>query len=337
MIVTRTVGMLIVLGMHGACATSKKDGTSAIRDGGTTEEEFVEEPGQFESTDRVRVTATLSNSILTSRRVDTAEAQKIVAQLERKVQSSGRKVPKSVLEDLLSAQVLAGEDINRIRQTANMLVDLEMRRGVDKDLGAAVKLEIAVAAVRAKRFALAEYFLEELGDGDGGLGSAVKNVRGLIAMEDGRVPEAAKLFSEAVGKDVGGEAAALNLGFLSLKYGDFRTAKKSLGQAKQDWFVKSGLLIGERFEEDGKGAQSLCDSVLGDKKDHKPTLYNCALYAYQNKRDIAAAKEYLARMNRARGDASRDYQAGQLLVKMESGSGGADGDQPLKRQDGASP
>src|SRR6185437_9766343 len=121
------------------------------------------------------------------------------------------------------------------------------------------------------------------------------NAMGVIALHDDRVPEAVLYFKEALKAVSNYKPALLNLGFAALKGGDLGAAKSALGGMQNDWFVQYGLITVARLEGNEGNANDLCESVLKKQPGHGGALFNCGLFEYQNKHNIAKAKEYLNR------------------------------------------
>jgi tetratricopeptide (TPR) repeat protein len=77
-------------------------------------------------------------------------------------------------------------------------------------------------------------------------------------------------------------------------------AKQLLGKIDNDWFVSYGLITLQRLDGDVGGALEQCDRVLKKQPEHSAALFNCGLVEYQNKRNLAKAKEYFNKAGKAK-------------------------------------
>ena len=268
-----------------------------------------EEPADSQPDDNVSVSATrknfvqsFSNNQLTSHTVSKSKADQVAAKIESNMQGAKDKDKRS-LEGLVSARRLAGKPLDEIMNSARQIAEIEMSKSVDKDISDDLKLEIAIAAMSNGKYALADFYLDQLvsKSKDANAKAGALNALGVIAIRQDRFPEAVALFKEALKVNSGYKAAKLNLGFLALGGGDFGLAKRMLNEMQGDWFVDSGLLVVERLENDNAKADGLCSKVLAKKSEHKPTLFNCGLHEWQGKRNAEKAKEFLTKAVKARG------------------------------------
>lgn len=273
------------------------------------------------------LTNSLSNNPLTSQTVSDGKAEN-----ESNRYSSGK--DKRTLEGRISADRLARKGPGQVLATAKKLAELEMDKGAGKTVDADVKLEIALAALQARNFALAEYYLQELTDK--GVPARVKagayNAMGVVALKDDRIPEAVLYFKEALKASGNYRPALLNLGFAALRGGDLSTAKKALGDMQGDWFVKYGLISVARMEGNEGRADELCDDVLKKEPGHKAALFNCGLFEFQNKRNFSKAKDLLNRAGKAKGgEPGWDEKAFQVLGQVQDAESTAKASAPAKK------
>lgn len=305
----------------GSCAGDKKKDKGEAVSGGDSEP--ADSPAQDDSVSvsagRKNLIQSFSNNRLTSRTVNRSKADQLAAKLESAVQ--GKDKDKRSLEGLLSARRLAGKPIDDVIATARHIADLEMRKSVDRDVSDDLKLELALAAMQASKYAMADFYLDQLitKSKDANAKAGAFTALGVIAVRQDRIPEAVAFFKEALKANSGYKAAKLNLGFLALSGGDLGLAKRMLSDVQDDWFVDSGLLIVARLEGDNGRADSLCSKVLAKRSDHKPTLFNCGLHEWQGKRSAEKAKEYLNRAVKARGgEGSWDEKAYRLIGNIDT-------------------
>lgn len=302
------------LALSTACATdSKKDkGGDNLKNSDEGNGKADKSEAAYASANRVTLTNSLSNNPLTSQTISDSKA-------EGEAQKFSQAKDKKAIEARIAAERLARKSAQQVLGSAKKLAELEMEKGAGKSISPDVKLDIALAALETKNFALAEYYLQDLTDK--GTPARVKagayNAMGVVALKDDRVPEAVLYFREAL-KAVGNyKPALLNLGFAALKGGDMATAKKALGDLQSDWFVQYGLISVARMGGDDGRAAELCDKVLGKEPGHKAALFNCGLFEFQNKHNFAKAKELLNRSGKAKGGESGwDEKASQVLAQV---------------------
>jgi predicted Zn-dependent protease len=301
-----------------ACASSDKkdkggDDLKSSKDDGEGGGGNGKPDSAYASSNRVTLTNSLSYNGLTSQTISSSKA-------ENEAQRYNGKDKRS-LEGKISADRLARKSPGTVLAAAKKLAELEMEKGAGRTVGADVKLEIALAALQGRNFALAEYYLQELTDK--GVPARVKagayNALGVIAMRDDRVPEAVLYFKEALKASGNYKPALLNLGFAALKGGDLSTAKKALGDLQGDWFVQYGLISVARMEGNESRADDLCDKVLGKEPGHKAALFNCGLVEFQNKRNFGKAKDLLSKAMKAKGgEPGWDDKISQVYGQVQS-------------------
>ncbi len=312
----KTLMLVLLLGLTACASGDKKEKSDdSLKNSAKDDEGGGGKPDSaYASASRVTLSNSLSNNGLTSQTISDGKADAEASRFNGKDKRS--------LEGKISADRLARKGPGAVLASAKKLAELEMEKGAGKTVGADVKLEIALAALQGKNFALAEYYLQELTDK--GTPAKVKagayNALGVIALKDDRVPEAVLYFKEALKASSNYKPALLNLGFAALKGGDLSTAKKALGDLQGDWFVQYGLISVARMEGNEGKADELCDKVLAKEPGHKAALFNCGLLEFQNKRNFAKAKDLLSKSMKAKGgEPGWDDKASQMygLVQQE--------------------
>lgn len=277
------------------CSTSSDSGEKKVaagKDSGAVEAKGEKKDDDIEVTGNFRTfTYSLSNNRNTSYTVD----KKKVAAIAEDIQNS---VKKPTLKDrrelvaLMAVKRLAGASFETSLKIARTLIDLEMKQSISNDLPEVAKLEMALAAIEERKLAYADYFLDAVRKSKSkAMLAAVHNADGIIHLIDGKLPEAVASWNEALKVDSDYRPALVNIGFTALKYGDYKTAQRALGNMQDDWFALSGLVVAERYSGDAGRASALCDKVLAKKPNYKPVLLSCALNEYQghNKDDAALA------------------------------------------------
>lgn len=302
---------LLALGLAGALTACSGDEPkeAVTKDGGGGSGDKGGGGGK-PSGNRTTLANSLSNNPLTSLTINGAKAEGF---------GSADSRDKTVLEGKISADRLARKGVPNIVATAKKVADAEMAKAPGKSVSDEVKLDIALAAIQAKDFALAEYYLQQLTSSKNAkVRAGAYNAMGVVALNDQRVPEAVLFFNEAL-KAVGNyKPARYNLGFTALKGGDLGKAKSSLGEYQSDWFVKYAMVSIARMEGDGNRAADLCGQVLGKSPQHKAALFNCGLVEGQNKKNFAKAREHMKKAAGAKGgEAGWDERIANGLTELE--------------------
>lgn len=247
----------------------------------------------------------LSDNKLTSYVSNGSGARNHAAKLNGKSLKDLKKA-KRVLESLIAAERIADAPVGRLQSYMKRLANIQLKRGLNGKVGDAPKLEVAIAALKQRRFGLAIFFLEELFKSKNRrIRAGAYNTMGILVKNDGRIPEAVQYWREALKAVPGYEAALLNLGFVSLRYAAFGDAKKMLGRIKKNWFVKSGQLVASRLTGSTSKTSRLCDDVLEEKPNHKPTIFNCGVHEWQSNKDTKKARAMITKALRMSGGPSR--------------------------------
>lgn len=308
--------LVIVALMLAGCETADKsdgakDSSGDLSEGGGRDSGGRgDDSGAKASSNRVTVTNSYSNNPLTSQTINSNKAASLAQKFDGKDERT--------LEGRVSAARLARKGLGEVMGAAKKLAEAEMEKGAARTISDDVKLELALAALDSKNFALAEYYLQVLTDSrDAKVRAGAFNAMGVVALRDDRVPEAVLYFRQAL-KAVGNyRPALLNLGFTALMGGDLKTAKQTLSDMSSDWFVQSALISIERIEGDTGKAGELCDRVLSKESGHKAALFNCGLLEFQNKKNYNKAKELFAKSSKSRGgEPGWDNKANAMLADV---------------------
>lgn len=301
-IASRGAVLLAFLAMM-ACATGEKKGGGHESisgggggGGGAASAKSHEDSGAAASSHRVTLVNSLSNNPLTSETVNHAKAEQELEHFRAAKDERG-------IESRIAAARLANKGAGETLTAAKHLAQvMQEKGGAAKTVPDEVRLEIALAAAQGHNFALAEYLLQDLGESKHAVVKAgAYNAMGVIALRDDRVPEAVLYFKEALKAVPGYKPAQLNLGFAALKGGDLGNAKSSLGSMQNDWFVQYAMITVARLSGDDARAGELCERVLKKQPGHIAVLFNCGLYEYQNRHNVAKAKELLTKAGSAKG------------------------------------
>ncbi len=245
------------------------------------------------------LTISLSNNRYTSGAINKQKVsdfgQKLEASIMKDKNALSEKNYAQTLTTLISAQRLSGAGVGSILETARKYIVIGMRKNVNKQLPAFSKLDVALAAIKEKKLALAEYFLNDLladKEVDKEIKAGCYTALGMIAMSESRIPEAVELWKKALGVDSDYKAALLNIGFVATQYGDVKTAQATLGKLSSDWYALSGLIVTDRFTAESTRIPAMCSKVLSKNKAHKPALISCGYYELQINHDFKAARSY---------------------------------------------
>lgn len=264
------------------------------------------------SANLVTLTSSLSNSPLLSHSVSSSKVEDLVAKFEG---AKGR----VQLESKIAAERLARKGLSQVLATAKKIASVEMEKSAGNTAPESTQLELALAALSAKNFAFAEYYLQSLTDSKNAkIKAAAYNAIGVVALKDDRVPEAVLYFKQSLKAIPNYKPALLNLGFAALRGGDLETARKSLSDMQGDWFVQYGLISVARLEGNESRAQDLCEKVVSKEPQHKAALYNCALFELQNKKNFAKARDLAGKAASAKyGELGWDEKAMQLTNMID--------------------
>ncbi|MEI8026698.1 MAG: tetratricopeptide repeat protein [Pseudomonadota bacterium] len=251
----------------------------------------------------------LSNSGFTSRRVN-REAAAALAGAEAKSLTE--------LQTSFYAQRLTSGGLEQVISKAKAMVAEELKKGVENDLSETFKLELALAAVQAKNAGFARLYLNQLSSSKNPkIRAGVFNAQGVMALTAGDIPDAAALFKESLKASSNYPAALFNLGFISLKYGDFEGARTNLEPLGDDWYAQSGVLVAVRNLGDDARAEGICSRLLAKHSNNKTILFNCGLFFLQNKGDKVKAKDLVTKAVKLEGGPARwDDDAYKILEKL---------------------
>ncbi len=248
------------------------------------------EKENLDSAVRRNFTLSKTNTSLTSQQYSSDKAMRVAEKINL---DNNNDLPD--LEKRLSAQILGHQDLGSIWQTLSRVGYLYAKKNVKKDIPESIPLEMAAAAIINNDYTLAEYFLTPLyRSKDPQIKAAALNLYGLILAEEDKIPEAVAQWTLALKVNSSYEPAILNLGITAIKYGDFVTAKRTLGHMLSDWYVKSALLIADRHTGNPGEAKSKCDYLLKDHRKNKLITFNCGLVYFQDEGNFKRAKELLS-------------------------------------------
>jgi tetratricopeptide (TPR) repeat protein len=297
-----------------ACAskTSKKDATDPVagKSSSSDDESNIEVSKSY----RNFVNA-LSNDPLTGKAVARSEVESLVRNLESAVKSDAKQRENHMA--LIAAKRIAGQSYSSVADAASRLADQEMKKNIDRQIPVIAKLELALAALKAREITMAEHWLSGILESKvPSIKAAGYTLQGIIEYNDGRVPEAVNSWLLARKEVDKYQAATLNLAVVSLKFGAYKFADQMLKDLNDDWLVMIGKATVARMDGNAKPASDLCDRALRQDA-NRLSLYNCAVVEFQGNNDYSKALKLLSDASSKRGGgAALDKQINQLSEKV---------------------
>ncbi len=290
---------------------NEESDTDPKKSGGSSDDLYV-------SSNYQTLTYSLSNNSLTSKTINISKAKDLAGDLEGKMASPSAKDRKDLIA-LMAAKRLAGEGVGPVFQVAKKLMIVEMREDIGREMPEVAQLELALASIHSRQFPMAEHWIEKLiSSKNDKTKAAALTARGMIAMTDGRLPEAVAFWNDAINVRKDYEPARLNIGFIALRYGDFKTAKLMLSGLQEDYFINTGMVQANRLSDNPREAAQLCAGILEKKKNYKPALFSCALNEYQGLGNLAKARTELEELAKTEGGPSSiDERAYLTIGKIE--------------------
>ena len=218
---------------------------------------------------------------------------------------------------LMAMKRISGASYGSVVSIAKKMVTLEIEKSISRDIPANAYLELTLSAFQKKKYTMAEYYMDKLEKyKKPKIKAAILTIRGMIAQDDGKLPEAVDYWNRALKLKANYTPAKLNLGFYALKFGDFKTAKKNLS-GMNDYFSLTGYMQATR-QSSPADAQSLCRRILQKKKNYKPALVSCALNVGQGQGDLKKSKQQLQNATKVRGGPSQiDEKAYRAIEKID--------------------
>ncbi len=201
-----------------------------------------------------------------------------------------------VFETLLATQNIAGLAYEDMSDVAAAFYGWQIQR---KNAGAQSfysHIQLAIGAMRLKRFALAQYHLDQARNyTKQTVPGEIENIQGMIAIKQDRMDEALQFWREAVRKNPQHVSARLNLGTTALVLGDFQTADMYLGNLSHE-AAQQAMVATNRMAEVPPKAENLCKRLLQKKNVAKSVVYNCALNQWQGLEQSAPARRDLQQL-----------------------------------------
>ena len=290
------LGLLLLLSYSCATPVSSDKTAEAVAPDSKKVDEELQISANYQT-----MTYSLSNNSLSSKTYNQAKAKELATELDAKLANPSLKDRKDLVA-LMAAKRLAGEGVGSVFQIAKKLMTAEMKDDIRREMPEVAQLELVLASIQSKQYAMAEYWIAKLLDSKNDrVKAGALTARGMIALQDGRLPEAIASWNEALAVRKDYEPARLNIGFYALRFGDFKMAKAMLAGLPDDFFVTTGQIQIERLADNAKEAGNLCASLADKKKNYKPGLLSCALNDYQGLANLSKARIDLENLAKLEG------------------------------------
>lgn len=188
---------------------------------------------------------------------------------------------------------LSGASLNQLIDMARKVHNQELLVDPKASLSENVHLELASAAIKERKFALAEYHLDRvMASGDPAFRAAALNVRGYLAYREGVPMMAMAYWREALIVAPDYVPARLNTALVALESGDPRTASANLAGLPLVPATQLARLVALRQSEKPSQVANLCGS-LPKKVEYMPLALSCALNLYEGLGQVKAGKSAL--------------------------------------------
>ena len=307
---------LIITILLSACATFSKQNEDA---GSAEADNFVNESNNFANEDSSRYAAgstlvlSLGRNKYSSPKVSLTKINENIDRL-----ASKQRLTIKDLEHLIALQSLARKPFWEVWTNAQKLSRLIQG---NKGISETARLDIGIAALKAGRYSIAEYFLGPLTTESkfAKIRASAANAIGIMYILERNYQEAAIYFRKSLSSFSSYMPAILNLGFLKLKFGNFASARRTLGIAPSDWFTNTGMIVIERHLGNISRANSLCATVLKRNPNHKMSKVNCAIIEFKENKNYKRARKLLQEAAKIHGGGeARENLIYKLLEEIDT-------------------
>lgn len=204
-----------------------------------------------------------------------------------------------VFETLLAVLNISGAAYEDLSDAAAAFYGWQLQRKKPGPQSFTSHIQLALGAMRLKRFSLAQYHLDQAAKfTKQAIPGEIENVQGMIAIKQDRLDEALQFWREAVKRNPQHVGARLNLGTTALVLGDFQTADMYLGNLSHE-AAQQAMVAANRMAEVPAKADALCRRLLQKKNVAKPVVYNCALNTWQGLDQGSVARRELQQLAQA--------------------------------------
>ena len=157
-----------------------------------------------------------------------------------------------------------------------------------------LKYELVVAAIKEKKYYYALLALENLLLSDNKTVRAkAKNIKAILAQEEGNFNLAEDIWSEVVKENESNEEVKINLAHLYLKYAHFSKADRLIKDDDKSPYSSSAKIVTSRLLGSNNKSNKIC-LELSDNNDMTAYFHlNCAIYHLYTNKDANKANKHL--------------------------------------------
>ena len=240
-------------------------------------------------------TNSLSENKFAGYRLHQSEAE---SYLNYTAKSSGSKKEKiEYYESVIAAHRITGSPLSSLFKNLVKLAEVTRKSSKNAAISERSLLEISIASIRKNAYGMATFLLNDLKfSKDKKIKAGAFNALGLIAQNEGRIPEAVEFWKKSLASFSAYLPAQLNLIYTNLKYGHFSVADEILNDIEDvNWMTESAYIVSKRHSGNKEQARDICKKLLKKLKNHKPTIFNCGILEWQNYKNPKTAKSLIQR------------------------------------------
>ena len=316
LVVNQRLLILVFCCLFAGCASTSKKSKKSVQDrrSGSEVTKSQDSASAESMTFSEMIVTSTSNINLTSQKIDEQSALDLSISLKSKQNPS----EKDLIEAITAARV-GKIDTTELLNYAHELMKVRIRKN-QKDLPDNIKLEIGLAAIQDKNLPKARVFLDPLlkTTTHNNIKAAIYNAYGVAALQTKYYSTAAQEFKKALKIRPDYPPALFNLGFLSLKFGHYKTAQQHLSSMQDDWYAKTGLVTADRHTNKKSRVSAACQRLVQSKSRNKIVLFNCGLFYFQNLNNKQKARDLIEKATQeAGGDDDWDEIAFKVMELLQ--------------------
>lgn len=187
------------------------------------------------------------------------------------------------INEWVMTRAFVDKEFDNVLESASKLAAAVAKTGADKKIDEKTKLLMSISAIKSGRWGYFYLWTDELLTSKSKkIRALTLNLRGVVAYQAHRIPEAMELWKSALELDPKCQACALNTSLIYLKSGFFEDASQTLPKLGKDWLEQAISISIKKGLKKSEQVKTLCDQVLDDQPHHAPTLYNCAIFDFEN-------------------------------------------------------
>ena len=189
-----------------SCATTKNNSENASESQTSKSDDGGEDDDISLSKSFSNLTYSYRYGGLTSKGVSRNKAKSLITQLNTQLTNTKKDV--KPLATIVSLQNVGRDGYDNALERAKQLQGELIKIDIKKDIPEYTNVELALSALQEKKYGAVEYFLGRANDSKNPIVKAsIKNIRGVMAYDDGKLPEAADFWAKALADDSEYEAA----------------------------------------------------------------------------------------------------------------------------------